>query len=131
MIDVLKQASKQASKQAKARIQRTFDIPSNGETETLLRKERDLLKTEERVGWSLADLCRAAWTEYVTRHWPGNPGLSLNHWTRGEPFSEAAREKLRKQATVAEKNNKLSDEDFARLFPEHARRMREEAQKRK
>jgi hypothetical protein len=86
---------KHASKQARGRIQRTFDIPiDKSDYAELIDKEADLLKLEARAGWSKADLCRAAWAEYVTRHHPGNNALSLHPWIDGEPFSQAAREKL-------------------------------------
>ena len=102
-----------------------LDTPEDHE---LLEKIETL---RHRDRWSVTQFLKEACIEYVGRHFPGNPGPPLNHWIDGEPFSEAAQEKLRKRATVAEKSNKLSDEDFARLFPEHARRIREEAQKRK
>jgi len=51
-------------------------------------------RLRNRDGWTRTRLFKAALAEYVARHDPGNPGLSLNHWTESEPFSPAAKEKL-------------------------------------
>jgi hypothetical protein len=37
---------------------------------------------------------RESFIEYHDRHLPGNPGLPLDHWTKGEPLSQAAAEKI-------------------------------------
>jgi len=107
----------------------SIPIPQTAEWDSILKDYKFKLAALEDS--SLAHVYRDALIEYHQRHIPGNPGLPLNHWIDGEPFSEAAREKLRKRATVTEKGSRLSDEDFERLFPEHARRIREEAEKRK
>ena len=91
---------KQERKKAKGRIQRTFDIPlADPAYDELLAKEADLLRLERYAGWSKADLCRRAWSEYVSHHHPGNPTVPLTTWTKGEPLSEAAQEKLRPPAS--------------------------------
>ena len=42
-------------------------------------------------GWSLTETIREAMKEYVRRHSPGNPQLSMGHWTKNEPLPETLR----------------------------------------
>mgnify|MGYP001106434281 CR=1 FL=1 len=51
----------------------------------------DLRKVD---AWDQSFLIKTAISEYIAKHHPGNPGLPLNHWTKGEPLSVAAEEKL-------------------------------------
>ncbi len=92
---VLKQSINQSIR--RGRIQRTFDLPfRDPDLEDLLQKETDLLRLESRSGWSTADLCRAAWKEYVIRHHPGNSQLPLSNFdsVAPEPLSISAQEKV-------------------------------------
>ena len=65
---------------------------STGEADLQLVEAIERLR--RRDGWTRTDLFKAALSEYVIRHDPGNPGLPLEHWTKDLAFSEAAKEKL-------------------------------------
>ena len=69
----------------------SIPIPWTDEWRSLIRDYRRLAAQEDT---SVSHVLRSALTEYHQRHFPGNPNLSLNHWTKDEPFSPAAREKL-------------------------------------
>jgi hypothetical protein len=89
-----KQTNKQTNKriEAASRIYKGFFF-YNEDLELLERIE----ELRRRDGWNFSDFAKAAFTEYIDRHFPGNPGLPLTHWITGEPLSEAASEKLQAQ----------------------------------
>lgn len=80
------------NKQGRARIEvGVLWLPVSPETTDLLTRAE---KLRSQDGWSVARLLRECFIEYVNRHHPGNPAIPLTHWTKGEPLSVAAEEKL-------------------------------------
>lgn len=55
-----------------------FRIRKTEETGQLLNILHDLAAKD---GWTLSQLIRTALIEYAQRHYPGNPQLSLGHWS--------------------------------------------------
>jgi len=78
-------------KAKRTRICVNFYLTDSDQDLSLLDKMETL---RHRDRWSMTRLLREAVAEYVGRHFPGNPGPPLNHWTKGEPLSVAAEEKL-------------------------------------
>jgi hypothetical protein len=66
------------------------------DTPTWRRILKDLRLLAARDDASCSYIYREALIEYHQRHFPGNPTPPLDHWIKGEPFSEAAREKITK-----------------------------------
>ena len=78
-------------------------------------KENLALIKELRVmaakdGWSLSQLFREALKEYHARHSPGNPQLSMGHWTNGEPLPKTLQKSHRSKS-----KSELFEEMTARL----------------
>jgi hypothetical protein len=82
--------NKQTNKQTRVEVT-TLWLRAGVETEDLLRRAAELASRDKVT---ITALTRAAFTEYVNRHYPGNPTIPLTHWTKGEPLSQAAQEKL-------------------------------------
>ena len=79
------------NKERKSRLCLNFYLTNSDEDQGLLDRIETL---RHRDRWSITRFLKEASLEYVNRHLPGNPGLPLTHWTKQEPFSEAAKEKL-------------------------------------
>lgn len=90
--DVLK-TNKQTNKQRLqgSRIYKGLFFNDTEEDIDLLER---LEVVRRRDGSTFSDFVKTALTAYVNYHYPGNPGLPLDHWTKGEPLSQAAREKI-------------------------------------
>jgi len=69
----------------------------SGQTIGFLDGLDDLRKVD---AWDQSFLIKTAISEYIANHHPGNPGLPLTHWTKAEPLSEAAQEKLAPKPTL-------------------------------
>lgn len=92
---VINNERKKERKKAKmGRIGLNFYLTDNDKDLDLLEKIETL---RHRDRWTVTEFLKQACTEYISRHFPGNPGLPLTHWTENEPFSEAATEKLQDQ----------------------------------
>ena len=83
--------NKQTNKQTKARIEITFWVRTTEENLERLKRAEELAKRDDM---EVSTLARNLFFEGVDRHYPGNPSLPLDHWTKEIPFSEAAQEKL-------------------------------------
>ena len=69
---------------------KTFSIPDQ-DAEVIASA---LKRLRELDLWSESRVIVEAIKEYAKNHLPGNPGVPLDHWTSGFPFSQTAREKL-------------------------------------
>lgn len=103
-----------------------FKYPDNEEWE---KRMKDLTVLAARDRCSISEVYRMAIEEYHHQHFPGNPGLPLEHWTAGLPLSKAAKEKLQpnlvppagdppevKKVWTLPELEAMSSEDLERLY---------------
>jgi hypothetical protein len=108
-----KQCRSQIGKCQTSRIYKGLFFNDNEEDMGLLERIEQLRR---RDGWTFSDFIKTAVTEYVDRHFPGNPGLPLTHWTRNEPLSKAASEKIAlSQSKSMPDYRSMSTEELLRL----------------
>ena len=79
------------------------------QTEEWLKLIKNLKTLAVREDASDAHIYRNALIEYHNRHFPGNPALPLTHWTKDEPLSEAAEEKLSKESSICPEKRSMPD----------------------
>jgi hypothetical protein len=98
---------------------RSFSLEDTPENKALLDAIENL-RAKDR--WTFSQINRVALAEYAQRHYPGNPQLALQHWTKGTEMPESIRQRNRDYKLYPKTKAEIEEERVQRLV-ERAKRL--------